>query len=238
MKKATRIKIDELVRAIVKRNLRKDDISINNFINFVMSICKDDKITFHKLTLQKYESYILSKVSDYWYFNDKEEVVVKEEPCESVVELKVEGLEIEYILVKLKSGKELKYVLSEPTVDIKKEQIKEVEIWRPKSGIWNGLFRYDEVGLPTMINKGRYRGCDINDGVSLEKHFGTALEFYGWILDCLRPSNINKVERTRDEKELDMNIKTLLNLKDKIEGSPVFQKFPSAFDRKRKVKGL
>lgn len=241
MKKLTKEKLIKLVNYITDLGLKRFDIECENFVNLMIRFCDELDLRLHKLTLLKYEDWILDRVSDYWALaeNSKIENNKEEEEEEFILpDTKRFDDDIDVIIVRKKSGKEFIYRLEkiveviEPVV----EEQKPVE-QKPTGATWKGLFTYvdnDKI----FINRGKYRGCNVMDSKSLKAFFDNAIEFYGWILDCMRPSKIKKVMDSREKWELELNIKTLRELKNKIESSPLYQKFPYTFSKKRMGKGL
>lgn len=227
MKKETKRKLDELVELIVNDkinwNRRKfSELSeCDNFLSIMKRWSEDKGLIFHKLTIEKWSEYLVAKVLDA-YDNDLVVEMPESINFSKVMKLKLPGnggvdeLEIEW------DG------------GIKRYKIVEVEIEQPKIEKpirnWSGLFNYindDKV----IIRLGKYRGCNIKSANSLKEHFRDVLDLYGFILDCLHPETIKKVKGSRSAEELEMNIKTLEEMKDKILKSRAAEKFPTCFKK-------
>jgi hypothetical protein len=213
MKKETQAKLKRLALHLGNKwgmdFTKRDDFS-------KLSKKESDKIglNLHYVTLKKYESdlkgYILSLRYDTFSSNPVIETVNLEELVNPLLNLD----DVDKVIVYFKSGNDEVFTKTQPT-------------------IWSGLFEYRQDGV--YIRCGEYKGCNIHSSKSLKQYFRNYIDLYGYIVYCLSPKILGSISNYRNENELEMNIKTLTDLKDKIETRT---QFPTTLKQIRKRKGV
>lgn len=179
-------------------------------------LCKQEadklKLKIHAMTLRAYlnelKDYIINL--DYTTPFDNHNVINLEKLTEPILDIS----DVSEVIIKYKSGSH--------------ESFK-----KPETQIWSGLFEYKTDGI--WIRCGKYAGCNVKSSESLKKYFNNYLDLYGYVLSCLQPGLLNKISDYRNEKELELNIKTLQELKEKIE---MRSQFTTTLKQIRKRKGF
>jgi hypothetical protein len=113
-------------------------------------------------TIQKWEKWISSLLK----FKRENDLLIKKEVVEEVIEVIPTPERVLITIVKL---------YSDGTFDLEyPDQIKEVE----EVEEYHGLFDYS--GGRTIIQRGKYKGCDIKIPTDIYKYFGNSKMFEGW----------------------------------------------------------
>jgi hypothetical protein len=214
MKKDTKEKLKKLGLHLANKygsdfSLRADFIKISKLEGLGL------KLNLHALTVKKYEDWLKNYIHRLRYDSFfSAEPQIETVSLESQIQPILDIDDVKEITVKFKSGS--------------------IETFtKPEPQIWSGLFEYRQDGA--YFRTGKYTGCNVNSSQSLRNYFKDYLDLYAYITSCLSPKLLNSISNTRNSEELEMNVKTLTELKEKIESR---SQFPTVLKQIRRKKGL
>jgi hypothetical protein len=95
-----------------------------------------------------------------------------------------------------------------------------------------GLFSWKRGG--TFFRIGKYKGCNVDSETSISQYFNNWLDFYSYVIACLKPTTIGKLKQSPET--LERSVEKLTELKEGIESK--LPEFSSTLKSIRLKKGL
>lgn len=180
------------LKTIAKRVYADGGIDYANITNFE-TFCskKATDLNISPVTIRKHAERIKAFMRDF-DFEDK---------LNSMPDKKVETP---------KTDKEIHMTIefyTDGTYKIIEVQKKEIQP-EPEPVLWTGLFDYNDNKI--IVRRGRYKGANVKNQMSIKRHFGSLLRFCMWCRDRIDDVSNNKITIYPDTAKDVITLKSIL----------------------------
>ena len=89
-------------------------------------------------------------------------------------------------------------------IEVEKKEIQP----EPEPVLWTGLFDYNDNKI--IVRRGRYKGANVKNQISIKEHFGSLLRFCMWCRDRIDDVSNNKITIYPDTAKDVITLKSIL----------------------------